>query len=182
MSCTKWNPTGQPSTNDTLLFYPKQMKYSLQYDLSPHKQTSKTSEWEMWWLVWWFSHHKHYAWLGDGVRKISRIRMPSPHNACHTLALDVSGVPWSLRCITIVSAPRLTWHSRNRILTNPCHLILPTGFPRISLYPHNLTLWGGFRSGRKDQLGHSPSLLPALRWGTWPLCAPNIWGCKPVAG
>lgn len=40
MSCTKWNPTGQPPANHPLLFYPKQMKYFLQYEWAPHRQKS----------------------------------------------------------------------------------------------------------------------------------------------
>lgn len=132
--------------------------------------------------VW---HHKRSAWLDDGARRTFCIPIPCPLRACHSLHqiwrfLKSLGI-WDV--IRVVCAPRLTWHSRNRLLTHPCHLTLPTRLLKGSLYPHNPSLWSGFRAGRRDHLGHSPScLLPALRWSTWPLCTPNIWGWKPVAG
>lgn len=39
-----------------------------------------------------------------------------------TLELTVSEVSWSLRDVRIVFAPRLIWHSRNRLLA---HVIFP---------------------------------------------------------
>lgn len=75
------------------------------------------------------------------------------------LDLNVSEVSWSLRDIRIVFAPRLTWRSRNRLLTSLCHLIWPTRFPKGSLYSRNISFWGDFRSGGRDHMRHLTPLL-----------------------
>lgn len=97
------------------------------------------------------------------------VRLWSNEEGSHPHALSSQCLPlhcprcfwslWHLWDIRIVFAPRLTWHSRNRQLRNPRHLTLPARCPKGSLYSHNLSFWDGFRSGRRDHMGHLPSLL-----------------------
>lgn len=152
-------PLGNHLQITPLLFYPKQMKYFLQYEWASHRQKSTALS-----MGNMMNNTMAFAsQMSRVVRLWSNGKCLHPH-ALSSQRLSQHRIVMFLKPhevwekIGTIFAPRLTWHSRKRLLTNPCHLTLPTRSPKGSLSSH-LSFGGDFGLGGRNHMGHSPSLV-----------------------